>query len=243
LQIIYIFKGDAVTCKDPNGQQSGTFHLYPTQRPKAIDITVDGRLTRAIYQLNDDMLTLSLDLKGEARPVDFDGKGGAVVYILKKTDEQEGAANRASGKKPAQPTTGEPPVAFANSPGWAWSGAPQPRREFGTSGGRGNTFGGGYSYILAEDKDGASLVYLAFSTNESILDYRPVAFDAEGKRYVFKATIGGAYSIPSTPRLIRFRSTPSSTGWLQGLRLHSSIACGLRGNRNPGAESRRNLPR
>ena len=57
-QIAYIFKGGTVTYKNPNGEQSGTFRLYPTQRPKAIDKTVDGKTIREIYKLTDDTLTL-----------------------------------------------------------------------------------------------------------------------------------------------------------------------------------------
>jgi uncharacterized protein (TIGR03067 family) len=204
LQIIYVFKGDTVTYKESNGQHSGTFRLYPIQRPKAIDMTFDGKMTRAIYKLNDDKLKLSLAGPGESRPVDFSGDGVATVLILMRTQLPKG---RVLSGKPVKPTTGEPPVAFANALGWAWFDAPQPRREFGISGGRGRTFGGGYSYILAEDKDGASLLYLAFSTNESILDYRPVAFDAERKRYPFTWVAGGG---GNNVTLSSFRLDPQS---------------------------------
>jgi RNA polymerase sigma factor (sigma-70 family) len=191
-QVAYIFKGDTVTYKDPNGEQSGTFRLYPTQKPRAIDMTLDGETIRAIYKLSDDTLTLAGF--GEARPVDFNGDGVATVFILKRTKLPEGTATGVSGGEPVKPIVGEPPAAFTNAPGWAWYQAPKPRQGFGHSGASADVFGGGFSYILAEDKDGAPLVYLAFSKSESISAYRPVIFDAERKRYLLKPTGGGGHN-------------------------------------------------
>src|SRR5262249_53878784 len=154
-------------------------------------MTHDGRVDRGIYKLSDDTLTLCLAGTREARPVDFNGDGVGTVFILKRTKVPAGTATGVSGGESDKRPVTDPPVAFTNATGWSWHEVPQPRTELGTSGGRSNIFTGGYSYILEESKDGALLVYLAFATSKSIFDYRPVAFDAERKRYLFKPNGGG----------------------------------------------------
>jgi thiol-disulfide isomerase/thioredoxin len=189
------------------GEDTSAFRLYPAQTPKGIDLTGDGETIRGIYKLNGDTLTISLafDSRAKVRPVDFDGGGVPVVYVLKKTKAPEGSPPKVLDLQPPKPPADEPAVVFENSPGWTWYEAPHRRDGFGRSGAKTDIFDSGYSYFFEEDKDGALLVYLAFSTNKSVTSYRPVIFDADRKRYSLTATGGLGHRGVS---MTRFRLDP-----------------------------------
>jgi RNA polymerase sigma factor (sigma-70 family) len=123
---------------------------------------------------------------------------GVVAYRTLAAEEQQ-----VSQESPAQPTPAE--KRFENAPGWSWYyHAPRPRRELGISMSTGDILGRGLSAIF-EDKDGTFFVYLAYGTSKSVLEYRPVAFDAERKRYLLKSDGGGGHQ---NIRLNRFRLDP-----------------------------------
>jgi thiol-disulfide isomerase/thioredoxin len=119
-----------------------------------------------------------------------------------KEDRPQPAA-RAQAAKPEPPAQDR----FENAPGWSWyNQPPRPRENLGTSMSVADISGRGISTIFETDKDGALVVYLAFATGQAALDYRPVAFDAERKRYPLKATGGGSHH---NVRLVRYRLDPT----------------------------------
>jgi thiol-disulfide isomerase/thioredoxin len=114
-------------------------------------------------------------------------------------------ARPADGQRKQGKPAGE--ATFDNAPGWSWYETPRPRRELGTGGAMSNISGAGYCYIFDEDKDGALLVYLSFAAGKSIVDYRPVVFDAGRKRYLPAPTLGSG---TQNVRLARFRLDPKT---------------------------------
>lgn len=94
---------------------------------------------------------------------------------------------------------------FRNAIGWSWLESPRPRQEFGVSLSQANILGTGFSAIFEEDKVHALIIYMAFNPNQAALDYRPVAFDSEGKRTPLKSVGGGGHH---NTRLVRYRLDP-----------------------------------
>src|SRR5262249_22452954 len=99
-----------------------------------------------------------------------------------------------------------PEERFDNAPGWSWFyDSPRPRSSFGTAVGMAEASGRGLSAVFETDKDGALLVCLAYRRTDAALDYRPVVFDAERKRYPLRLDRGGGHH---DVRLASFRLDP-----------------------------------
>jgi RNA polymerase sigma factor (sigma-70 family) len=82
---------------------------------------------------------------------------------------------------------GDAPVTFDNDPGWRWVLPPQTRDATRWS-------HAGIVCLFDEPKDGAFLVYLAYSGkfDPRHPQYRPVIFDAKGMRYLPEPARGGS---------------------------------------------------
>ena len=67
-----VFQGDTVKMKKEDEEEAGTFHLDPTQKPKAVDLVMGGQRIPGIYTLEADRLTICLDTKKNGkRPTRF----------------------------------------------------------------------------------------------------------------------------------------------------------------------------
>jgi RNA polymerase sigma factor (sigma-70 family) len=95
---------------------------------------------------------------------------------------------------------------FANDPGWAWCGdTPMPRRAIGTMRSHSQKSGPAFTAFFDTEPSGALLVTMAYRSKEGALEYRPVAFDAQRKRYPLESDGGGGHE---DIRLYRFRLDP-----------------------------------
>jgi RNA polymerase sigma factor (sigma-70 family) len=107
-------------------------------------------------------------------------------------EEKTPAATRQIGVHPDSGPKARPSEGFANAPGWKWLDAPRPVQRAGSFN-MGEINGRGISVIFETGREGELRVFLAFHRNEVALDYRPIAFDAEHKRYPLKPMSGGAH--------------------------------------------------
>jgi uncharacterized protein (TIGR03067 family) len=82
------FKDGKVTVSTKKKDEPGTYKIDPSQNPKTIDVTTEGkdRTHRGIYKLDGDKLTLCITVEGEGRPKDFTAKedDGKMVIELKR---------------------------------------------------------------------------------------------------------------------------------------------------------------
>ena len=64
----------------------GAVTLDPATKPKTIDLDVNGRILKGIYQLDGDTLKLCYNLRAEERPTEFVSKpdSGLIVVIHKR---------------------------------------------------------------------------------------------------------------------------------------------------------------
>jgi len=64
----------------------GTFKIDPEKKPKEIDLTVNGRILKGIYELDGDNLKLSYSLTGGERPTEFESKpdSGTTLIVHKR---------------------------------------------------------------------------------------------------------------------------------------------------------------
>ncbi len=82
-QLTLTVKGDTRTITAGDETVSvGTFKLDPSQKPKAIDITVskgplEGKPLRGIYEIDGDTHKICLALEGDERPKEFTSKAGS----------------------------------------------------------------------------------------------------------------------------------------------------------------------
>ncbi len=65
----------------------GTVKLAPTSKPKTMDITGaegpnKGKTFLAIYELDDDILTVCYDLSGKSRPTEFKSTKGSQLFLV-----------------------------------------------------------------------------------------------------------------------------------------------------------------
>ena len=126
------------------------------------------------------------------------GGAGVIAYRAAPAEtSQSPAEDSASFGAPAAQVlsadTGQdsaPPAdKLASAPGWRWLLSPRKPKSTEWS-------HGGVVCLVDADKEGAPLVYLAYQGNfdPAHEQYRPVLFDAAGKRYLLKAERGGSSS-------------------------------------------------
>jgi len=78
---------------------------------------------------------------------------------------------------------------FENAPGWEWILPPSKKLKVSAEGLR-ILAGNGVVVLCDQDKDGAFVVYLAYS--EADFKYRAVAFDGNQKRYLLGGKASGS---------------------------------------------------
>jgi RNA polymerase sigma factor (sigma-70 family) len=95
----------------------------------------------------------------------------------------KGPASKSDTTQDSQP----PADKSTSAPGWQWLLTPRTTKSHEWS-------HGGVVCLVEADQDGAQLVYLAYSGNfkPSSEQYRPVVFDANGKRYLLRPARGGS---------------------------------------------------
>jgi RNA polymerase sigma factor (sigma-70 family) len=126
--------------------------------------------------------------------------GGAGVFAYRAvraqttesaTDGPTSTSFGAPGPQGSAPDSGQnsepPPDKMASAPGWQWLLTPRTTESKEWS-------HGGVVCLVDADEEGAQLVYLAYhgSFEPSREQYRPVVFDAAGKRYLLKPARGGS---------------------------------------------------
>jgi uncharacterized protein (TIGR03067 family) len=64
----------------------GSVKLDATKQPKAIDLDVNGRIIKAIYELDGDTLRMCYNLTSDERPTEFESKpdAGLIVVVHKR---------------------------------------------------------------------------------------------------------------------------------------------------------------
>ena len=81
------FKNGSYSLTPKQGEGiEGSVKLDPTQKPKAIDLDVNGRTLKGIYELDGDTLKMCYDLMHEERPTEFVSKpdSGLIVIVHKR---------------------------------------------------------------------------------------------------------------------------------------------------------------
>src|SRR5262249_53298204 len=84
------FDGDKLKMEILGEIKEGTFRVDPTKTPATIDMTVEGKTSLGIYQLDKDALKLCAAEPGEPRPKEF-----------KASDDKQLLATLKRGEKPA----------------------------------------------------------------------------------------------------------------------------------------------
>ena len=81
-----VFAADKMTIHNKDRKTEGTFKLSPDKKPKQIDVDMDGRLAKGIYQLDGDTLKIAHGDTGGPRPKEFSAKegSGVTVVVLKR---------------------------------------------------------------------------------------------------------------------------------------------------------------
>jgi RNA polymerase sigma factor (sigma-70 family) len=135
---------------------------------------------------------------------------GATQLLPAKQNKQQRTADDGdkpkTDTKPAAKKSDAPADGFENAVGWTWYEEPRLREGFGLAMGTSNrSLETGYSALFEVDKDGAVRVYLSYRRNQSALDFRPVAFDEDRKRYPLTSTGGAGHS---DVMLVGFRLDP-----------------------------------
>jgi RNA polymerase sigma factor (sigma-70 family) len=112
-------------------------------------------------------------------PPDSPDATASTFFSATAAQESTKAAATASAKPPAPK--------MDSAPGWAWVLTPRPKdaHEWAK---------GGVVCVVEADKAGAQLVFLAYNGNfdPAREQYRPVAYDEAGKRYLLNADKGGS---------------------------------------------------
>jgi uncharacterized protein (TIGR03067 family) len=81
------FKDDKYTLTPKTGEPiNGAAKIDSTQKPKQIDLEVNGRTLKGIYEIDGDTLKLCYTLNGDERPTELDSKpdSGTVLVIHRR---------------------------------------------------------------------------------------------------------------------------------------------------------------
>jgi len=88
------FAGDKrLTFQKERGQsvanQSATFSVDPTKKPKAFDLHPDKKPVLGIYELSGDRLKMYFSRPGQPRPMKFDHPGTDSIFLLVELERQK----------------------------------------------------------------------------------------------------------------------------------------------------------
>lgn len=89
---VLTFTGDKINFKTPKKESQGIFALRPDQKPREIDITIQGndKTGKGIYLLQGSDLRICIDVSGQAdRPSEFKTQANSphVLYLFKRSKE------------------------------------------------------------------------------------------------------------------------------------------------------------
>jgi uncharacterized protein (TIGR03067 family) len=80
-----IFAGDTLTTQHTDRKTEAAFKLDSDKRPCEIDLNMEGKIGKGIYQLDGDALKIVHGEVGDERPKDFPKAGsGLTVLVLKR---------------------------------------------------------------------------------------------------------------------------------------------------------------
>jgi uncharacterized protein (TIGR03067 family) len=77
-----IIAGDKLTVQHNDQKVQGPFKLDPDKKPKEMDVEMDGKVCKAIYQLDGDTLRIAHGEPGDPRPEEFRAKEGFHRHIM-----------------------------------------------------------------------------------------------------------------------------------------------------------------
>ncbi len=160
------------------------YSLNPDRKPATIDLRSlnIGLDLKGLYKLEGDTLTICYD---HERPKNLEPRapGSAIRQVLRRESRT--------------PTKLSP--RFPNAEGCYWAVSPHERGGLPTS-----MASGSLNIIVGAPDDGAMRVSVASMARlidgEPDAEYRPVAFDADKKRYAFNLTEGGGWSTSASFR-------------------------------------------
>jgi uncharacterized protein (TIGR03067 family) len=84
--ITFTFTGDKLSLKKGGESKDGKFKLDATRKPREIDVTMEDRTARGIYQLDKDALKICVGKEGDERPKEFAAPEGSrfVIIVFKR---------------------------------------------------------------------------------------------------------------------------------------------------------------
>jgi uncharacterized protein (TIGR03067 family) len=77
-----VIAGNKMTLQNKDRKTTFTFKLNPDKKPKQIDVDMDGKVGKGIYQLDGDSLKIAHGELGDARPKEFPTKKGSQLTIM-----------------------------------------------------------------------------------------------------------------------------------------------------------------
>lgn len=171
--LIWSIDRDRITTTGPDGFAHWTyrFAIDPERNPQEIDLVSlnTGIAPKGIYKLEGDALTICFGIE---RPRGFDGSSTDIRIVFRRE-------SRAPARVAPE---------FPNAPGCYWTIDPK-------GGIPGSMHTGGVGFMTRKDPDGAMVVTLGamakLADREPDAEYRPVAFDDEKGRHLFKLRNGG----------------------------------------------------
>jgi uncharacterized protein (TIGR03067 family) len=80
------FTADKLMLKHGDQEREFSYKLYPDRKPKAIDVDMDGKIGKGIYELDGDKLKIAHGEVNEPRPKAFPKKGeeSKLSYVVLK---------------------------------------------------------------------------------------------------------------------------------------------------------------
>src|SRR5262249_11520712 len=106
------FSGNQLKFEMLGESKDGTYKVDPTQKPAAIDLTMDGKTGEGIYRLNKDKLEICASEPGQPRPKDFKAESDQqMIVVLKRAAAGAKEKKKAEGDNPEEVRAGSPETA------------------------------------------------------------------------------------------------------------------------------------
>jgi uncharacterized protein (TIGR03067 family) len=77
-----VIAGNKMTLQNKDRKATFTFKLKSDKKPKQIDVDMDGKVGKGIYQLDGDSLKIAHGELGDPRPKEFPTKKGSQLTIM-----------------------------------------------------------------------------------------------------------------------------------------------------------------